>query len=104
MPLIEVLPVRVEDLNALVASIGNVHSSLSVDRNVVYLHLELPVAGSFGAPGEQSLAVLVELDDARIGVPVGHVERAVGRERDVGWTAKMRVVLLHDSLLAEGQE
>src|SRR4030095_4183145 len=84
-PLVEILPVLVEHLHTAVAAIVDEHATrLRIDRdpvNVVEVAGTLLGGRAALAPRHQVLAVLVELHDARILIPVGYEERAVRQPR-----------------------
>ena len=95
-PLVEVLAVLIEDLHTVVlAVVDEDPPGLSIDCDAVHV---VEVAGAlFGrrtllAPCHQELAVLVELHDAGVRVPVGHEECAVGQPRDERRTVEVFVV------------
>src|SRR4249920_879773 len=63
--LVEILPVFVKHLDAIVRAIGDVDAAIFIDRDRVR-RLELTVTGAARAPHQEKLAVLVELGHARI--------------------------------------
>ena len=75
----------VEDLDAAVIAVCYVHTAVSIDIDGVR-GVELAGTLSRGSPLQQKLAVLVELDDARILVSICYEEVAVGKNAiSVGW-------------------
>src|SRR5579862_1786871 len=75
----------IEDLDALVAAVGDVDVALSIDSDAVR-RIELAVLRAFGAPGLEERSVLRELGDASIAVAVGDEDVASGIEGDVSRT------------------
>src|SRR5207237_10738556 len=83
-----VRPVGVEDLNALVARVGDVDVAARVDGEALHSG-ELTVLGSGRSPLLEELAVLVEFRDAVVRAdPVCDVDVARAVPRDVGRTAE----------------
>src|SRR5262245_18227343 len=82
-PLRHETPVCVEDLDALVVAVRHVDAALRVDHQIVR-QAELAGSRAPPAPLRQILSVARVLHDACASVPVGHVQVAIGRERDVG--------------------
>src|SRR2546425_4760381 len=79
--------VRIENLDAVVAAVGDVNIVLRVDSDAVR-SAELAGLIARFAPGPEPVAVLVDLGDARIDVAVADVSVAGGIPRDVGDLAK----------------
>ena len=90
--LVEVLAVLIEDLNAIVGPIGDIHAAVSVDGNRMW-RVELAVSGAGCPPGQQELSVLVELYDTRIAISVAYKKRAIRQPGDVGGPLEMFVVV-----------
>src|SRR5213078_1661621 len=65
-PLVEILAVLVEDLNAVVARVGDIYPSVRIDRDTVDDTAELAGPFALGAPRHEELAVLVQLDHAPV--------------------------------------
>ena len=92
----DVFAVLIENLDSLILAIGHPQQALGVDGDPVR-DVELAGLGSFSAPGLDELAVLVELEDARIAFPgagrvaLGDEQISVGAEDDiVGLVEKLR--------------
>src|SRR5713226_7899247 len=68
IPFAEILPVLVENLDAAVRPIRDVHPAVRVDVDRVR-QVELAGARPLLAPGHQVFSALIELDDARVDVP-----------------------------------
>src|SRR5262245_14315300 len=77
------IPVAVEDLNPIVASVADVDEALRIDRHRVR-DIELAWRGAARSPGLDVLAVLVELGDARVAIAVGDVDVAGRIPGDIG--------------------
>ncbi len=85
------LAVAVEDLDALVAGIGDVDIALRVDTAIAFTPRNWPGPGAGRSPLRDELAVLVELGDAVVGADaVGDVDVAGLVPRHVGRTAEGR--------------
>src|ERR1700674_3141664 len=81
LPFGDEFSVRIEDLDAAVAAVGDENPSLGIYRDAVQL-VELALRLAVLAPGGDLLAGLIELDDAIVGVPamaVADNDVAVGR-------------------------
>ena len=90
-PLRQVFAVHVEDLNALVQAIGHIDMLVAIDGDTVD-RVELPVTAAVRAPGHEIASVAIELDDPRIGQPVGDQHAAVRQEVQVLRPAEVRIV------------
>src|SRR4051812_7157908 len=86
----KVAAVAIEDLNAVVAAIGDVDVVLPIDGNVVR-RVELPRLAAPRAPRLDPVAVFIELGDARIRVAVADVDVVVAVPRNVGGTTEVAV-------------
>ena len=63
----------VEDLDAVVFTVGDIHPILSVGRNVMW-DKELPWPNAWLAPGEEQAAIRRVFMHPRIVIAVGHVD------------------------------
>src|SRR5579883_1241014 len=85
-PLGEKLPVLIENLDAIVAPVGDEKASFRIECQRVR-HLELPRPRSMSAPRLDELSVLVELDHPRrtrvLGVAVADEDVAIRRDCDI---------------------
>ena len=87
LPFSDEVSVRIEDLDAAVAAVGDVDLAVAVDADAVHLAVrcELSRAAAHGAPLADLLAVLVEVEDVVLDEDVVSVEELLGRvEDDVG--------------------
>src|SRR5262245_58582512 len=85
LPLRDELPVLIKYLDPAVAAIGDKESPLRVQHESVRC-IEFAGSGSLRAPRLDELALLVELDDARVAVAamtIGHEDAAVGRHEHI---------------------
>src|SRR4029077_8233871 len=77
----------IEDLNAVVAAVGDEQPALRIERQVVWTH-QLARAAAFLADNLDQLAVLGKLHDARVAVgrrmTLPYENVAIGRDRDRG--------------------
>ena len=91
LPLVQELAVLIEDLNAVVAAVGDEQAAGGVHRERVR-RVELARPRTLPAPGLDERAVLRKLHDAGVGVAavaVGDEDGAVGRDDDVRGRAEV---------------
>src|SRR5438046_372134 len=79
--------VPIEDLDAVIFPVGDVHPAIGIARYVVR-QVELPRTGARLAPRFDAPAVLRILVHARVAVSVRHVDFIVGRQRGVRTPSK----------------
>src|SRR5438128_943074 len=81
-PLVQILAVLVENLDAHVPSISYVNTAVSIDVDLVH-RIVLTIPDAWGSPLHQELPVLVELHHARVGIAVADKERPVWQPRNI---------------------
>src|SRR5882724_8007378 len=82
-PLSEKLSVSIENLNPLIRSVSDIDSTLGVESHIVH-QVEFAVACPLLPPMKKVVAILVELDHARVDVTVGNIHVSIRREGDRG--------------------
>src|SRR5690242_2832509 len=90
LPFEQKFSVLVESLNAVVRAVGDEQPASRIHGKAMR-HVELARSLALLAPLLDVLAILVELDDAVVGIPavaISDEDIAVGRYQDVGWRVK----------------
>ena len=91
VPLVQVVAVLVENLDARVGTVGDIDAILGINRNTMD-RIELARSRARFAPLEQVFAVLVELHHPRIAVAVADEKITVRQKRDVGGSTEVTLV------------
>src|ERR1700730_4222342 len=99
-PLVDILPVLVEDLDTAVRSIRDVYPAPRVDVYRVW-QVELSGIGSLRTPSNHEFAVFVELDDTAVHVSIGDEESTIRKPRHVGRPSKVLLIHSLHTLLAK---
>src|SRR6185436_4565905 len=86
-PLLEVAAVLIENLQTLVAAVGDEDAAAAVDRDGVR-HAEFTRPGPLLAPGLDEAPILRKFHDAIVHMAIGHEDVAVVPERHVGGPGK----------------
>ena len=96
VPGVDVAAVRLEPLDAQVAAIADPDRAVRGDRDRVR-RVELAGRGAGHAPRPAVGAVRIEHDHPAIAVAIGHVDGAVGRDRDIGRPVERPLVRARDA-------
>src|SRR5262249_24301896 len=83
LPLVQILPILIEDLDAVVLAVANIDPTAGVEHDGMG-KIELACAGSLFAPGLEVLAFPGELHDARVAVAIRDVDLAGRAHGHVG--------------------
>src|SRR5271165_224269 len=105
-PFLQKLAILVEDLYAIVGAIADEQASARIECQCMR-SIKVARCGSLLAPSLDELAVLVELDDARIrfaAMSVGHEDVAVGSHYDVGRLIEFVRAIASHACLSERQQ
>ena len=100
VPLVQVVAVLVEDLDARVGTVGDIDAILAINRNPVD-RIELARSRARLAPLEQVFAILVKFHHTRIAVAVADEKIAVRQKRDIGRSTEVTLVARGHAKFAE---
>src|ERR1700730_1034545 len=90
--LVDEFAVLIEDLNAVIGPVGDVHAAVAIYGNRMRC-IELAIPRARGSPSQQKLSILIELYDARVAISVADKKCAVRQPGDVGRPLEMFVVV-----------
>src|SRR6516165_1775157 len=91
LPLLQILPICIEDLNAGIVSIANI-DQIAVDHDGVR-QVELSRTVALHSPAEQRVAILIELHHPRIAVTIRDVYVSFAVPRDISRLIEMQDVI-----------
>ena len=102
-PLVEILPLLVEQLDPPAVAVGHVEDAAGINDDLVR-QAELARPAAVLAPCLDELAPRIEVDHAAIAVSVGDEDVALGSDRHIRGRVEMRAVLARRARRAEHEQ